>query len=97
MANLRHPNFILGIVAIVILVASIAFRNNRENGIGNILVIVTAVLMTISWIWSIIEVSRTNTLEGGQKIVWTIAVVAVPFVGGMLYHWLHSKPNTIVD
>lgn len=97
MANLRHPNFILGIVAILLLGVSIAFRNNRESGTGDILWIVTAVLMVISWIWSIIEVAKTDTLEGGQKIVWTIAVVAIPFAGGMLYHWLHSKPNTIVD
>lgn len=97
MAHLRHPNFILGVVAIVMLGVSLAFRNNRENGIGNVLVIVTAVLMTISWIWSIVTVTKTNTLDSGQKVLWTIAVVAIPFVGGMLYHWLHSKPNTIVD
>lgn len=97
MANLRHPNFILGIIAILMLGVSVAFRNNRENETGNVLVIVTAILMTASWIWSIFEVAKTNTLEGGQKVLWTIAVVAIPFVGGMLYHWLHSKPNTIVD
>ncbi len=97
MANIRHPNFILGLVAILMLVISIAFRNNRESGTGDILTIVTAGLMTISWIWSILEVVKTDTLEGGQKVLWTIAVVAVPFVGGMLYHWLHSKRNTIVD
>lgn len=97
MANLRRPNFILGLVAILMLGVSIAFRNNRENGTGNTIVVVTAALMTISWIWSIVEVTRTNTLDGGQKVLWTIAVVAIPFVGGMLYYWLHSKPNTIVD
>ena len=97
MANLRQPNFILGIVAIIMLGVSIAFRNNRESGTGDVLIIVTAVLMTISWIWSIFEVTKTDTLEAGQKVLWTIAVVAIPFVGGMLYHWLHSKRNTIVD
>lgn len=97
MANLRHPNFILGIIAIAVGAVSIGFRNNRENNTGDVLIIATAVLMTISWIWSIVEVAKTDTLEGGQKIVWTIAVVAIPFVGGMLYHWLHSKRNTIVD
>lgn len=97
MANLRHPNFILGIVAIIMLGVSVAFRNNRESETGDVLVIVTAVLMTISWIWSIVEVAKTDTLEAGQKVLWTIAVVAIPFVGGMLYHWLHSKRNTIVD
>lgn len=97
MANLRHPNFILGIIAIAMLCISVAFRNNRMSSTGNALVIITAVLMTISWIWSIVEVAKTDTLEGGQKVLWTIVVVAVPFVGGMLYHWLHSRRNTIVD
>ncbi|GAA4730950.1 PLDc N-terminal domain-containing protein [Flavisolibacter ginsenosidimutans] len=97
MTNLRHPNFILGLVAIFVLVLSIGFRNNRDNNTGDVLIIISAVLMTVSWIWSIFEVQKTDTLEGGQKVVWLIAVIAIPFVGGMLYHWLHSKRNTIVD
>lgn len=97
MTNLRHPNFILGLVAIVLGAVSLGFRNNRSNEVGDILMIGVAVLMTVSWIWSIFEVIRTDTLDGGQKVLWTIAVVAIPFVGGMLYHWLHHRRNTIVD
>ena len=48
-------------------------------------------------VWSIIEVEKTDTLQGSQKKFWLIAVIAVPFVGGMLYHLLHSKRYTIVD
>jgi drug/metabolite transporter (DMT)-like permease len=97
MANTRHPNFILGIIAIIAGAAAIGFYANKENSTGSIFIIITAVLGVISWVWSIIEVQKTNTLQGSQKKFWRIAVIAVPFVGGMLYHLLHSKPDTIVD
>jgi hypothetical protein len=97
MANLRHPNFILGVVAVVLHAIAIGLRVNRNNALADILAIGGAALMLISWVWSIFEVQRTDTLEGSQRKFWRIAVVAIPFVGGMLYHFLHSKRNTIVD
>lgn len=97
MANTRHPNFILGLLSIIVGAAAIGFYANKENGTADILIIVTAAMGVISWVWSIIEVERTDTLLGSQKKFWLIAVITVPFVGGMLYHLLHSKRNTIVD
>lgn len=97
MANTKHPNFILGIIAIIAGAAAIGFFANKENSTANVLVIITAVLGVVSWVWSIIEVQKTDSLQGSQKKFWRIAVVAVPFVGGMLYHLLHSKQDTIVD
>lgn len=97
MANLRHPNFILGIVAVLFHVIAIGLRANREHRTADVLTIIGIALMFISWVWSIIEVQKTDTLEGSQKKFWLIAVIAIPFVGGILYHLLHSKRNTIVD
>ena len=97
MANIRHPNFILGVVAVLFHVIAIGLRANREHGTADVLTIIGAVLMFVSWVWSIFEVQKTDTLEGSQKKFWRIAVVAIPFVGGILYHLLHSKRNTIVD
>jgi lipopolysaccharide export LptBFGC system permease protein LptF len=97
MANIRHPNFILGVVAVMFHVIAIGLRANREHNTANVLTIIGAALMLVSWVWSIFEVQKTDTLEGSQKKFWRIAVVAIPFVGGILYHLLHSKRNTIVD
>lgn len=97
MANIRHPNFILGIVAVLFHVLSIGFRANKDQQTGDILTIIGAVLMFVSWIWSIVEVQKTDTLEGSQKKFWRIAVIAIPFAGGILYYLMHSKRNTIVD
>ena len=97
MANTRHPNFILGILSIIVGAAAIGFYANKESSTADVLIIITAVMGVVSWVWSIIEVERTDTLQGSQKKFWLIAVIAVPFVGGMLYHLLHSKRDTIVD
>lgn len=97
MANLRHPNFLLGIVAVLFHVIAIGMRANRNNYTGDVLTIIGAGLMLISWIWAIFEVQKTDSLEGSQKKFWLIVVIAIPFVGGILYHLLHSKRNTIVD
>ena len=97
MANTRHPNFILGIVAILIHGIAIALRTSSNHQMADILAIIGSVLMLISWVWAIVEVQKTDTLQGSQRKFWRIAVVAIPFAGGMLYHLMHSKRNTIVD
>ena len=97
MANIRHPNFLLGIIAVMCHVIAIGLRANRNNSAGDVLTIIGAALMLISWVWAIFEVQNTDSLEGSQKKFWLIAVIAIPFVGGILYHLLHSKRNTIVD
>ncbi len=97
MANIKHPNFIVAIVAIILGLMSIGFRSNRENSVGDILSISAAVLAIVSWVWSIFEVQTTSTLQGSQRKIWRIVVVAVPFAGGILYHLMHSRRNSIVD
>lgn len=97
MANIKHPNFLLAVIAIIFGIVAIGLRSNRENAAGNTLSIISAGLALISWAWSIFEVQKTDTLQGSQKKFWLIAVIAIPMVGGMLYHLLHSKKDTIVD
>ena len=92
----KHPNLFLGIITFILLIFSVGLKANRHNEVGDIVLISTFVLGAIHWIWSIIDVARTDTLDGSQKVVWLIAVIAIP-LGGMLYYILHSKRNTIVD
>lgn len=97
MGNIRHPLVYLGIVAILLHVVALGLRTTSNHEAAYILMIIGFALMAIGWIWSIIEVTRTSTLQGSQRVFWLIAVIAIPFVGGMFYHIMHSKRNTIVD
>lgn len=97
MGNIRHPLFIVGVIAILLHFIAIGLYTARYLDAASVFMIGGFALMAICWIWSIIEVSRTDTLRGSQKVFWLIAVIAIPFVAGMFYHLMHSKRNTIVD
>ncbi|HVF82117.1 MAG TPA: PLDc N-terminal domain-containing protein [Flavisolibacter sp.] len=97
MANTRHPNFLFALLSIVVGGIAIGFRANRHNAIGDTMLLIAGVMGIITWVWAIIEVQKTDSLEGSQKKFWRIAVVAIPFFGALLYYMLHSKRNTIVD
>lgn len=97
MANTRHPRFIVGLIALLMHAISIGLYTARYHEAAVYFMIGGFALMAICWIWSIIAVSTTDTLQGSQRKFWLIAVIAIPFVAGMLYHIMHSKRNTIVD
>lgn len=95
MANIRHPNFLLGLLAIILAAVALGFRSNKYE-FDYYVAIAAAAVGVIHWIWSIIDVWKTDTMQGSQKIFWQIAVTAIP-LGGMFYYMLHSKQDTIVD
>jgi hypothetical protein len=97
MGNIRSPRFITGIIALVLHVFAIAFQTGRNHELADIFMIGGFALMFICWIWGIIDVATTDTLQGSQRKFWLIAVIAIPFVGSMFYSVMHSKRNTIVD
>ena len=96
MANLRHPNLFVALAAVLLGVVAIALYTARKNETAGILIVIAMVLGVVHWIWSIIDVSKTTSLQGSQKKFWLIAVIAIPF-GGTFYYLMHSKRNTIVD
>lgn len=96
MANIRHPNFILAIAAVVVLIIAIGLQTSGDTTTADILLIAAIAMGGIHWMWSIYDVSKTDTLVGSQKKFWLIAVIAIP-LGGMFYYLMHSKRNTIID
>lgn len=96
MANLRHPNFLLGAFAVLIGALALGLRTAGDHEIAFILMVIAFALGVLHWIWSIIDVSKTDTITGSQKVFWLIGVIAIP-IGGMFYYMMHSKRNTIVD
>ena len=96
MANLRHPNLILAFVAVIIGAIAIGLYTTRNNEAAGIFMVIAMILGVIHWIWSIIDVANTTSLQGSQKLFWLIAVIAIP-IGGSFYYLMHSKRDTIVD
>ena len=96
MANIRHPNFILGAFAVLLGAIALGLRTIYGHETASVLMIIAFGLGIVHWIWSIIDVANTDTLLGSQKKFWLIGVIAIP-IGGMFYYFMHSKRNTIVD
>lgn len=97
MANIWKPKFIVGVIALLMHGISIGLKTGRYHDAASYLMIGGFALMAICWVWSIIEVSTTDTLQGSQRKFWLIAVISIPFVAGMFYNIMHTKRNTIVD
>jgi hypothetical protein len=96
MKNLKHPSFILAIISIVVLFIGIGVRANGDNRTGDVFIISSVVLGFAHWVWTIFDVANRTDLKPFQKRFWTIAVVACPVLGGMLFYALHQTKNKIV-
>jgi hypothetical protein len=95
MKNLRHPNLILGIFVIIIVLAGIGFKSNRYS-FGDFVLIAGAILGGIHWIWAIIDVISRHDMKPYQKRFWLIAIVAVPALGSLLFYTMHQEKNKII-
>ena len=95
MQTLKHPNFILGIFSFILLFIGIGLRANSYQS-GDYVIISAVALGAIHWIWSIIDVSRSDTLQPSQRKFWLIIVIIVPPLGGLIYYIMHYRRNKLV-
>ena len=95
MKNLKHPSFILGIISIIVLFIGIGLYANGYAS-AYYVIIASAVLGGIHWIWSIIDVAGRTDMKPFQKRFWLIAVVAVPVLGALLFYMLHQTKDKII-
>jgi hypothetical protein len=94
MKQTRHPNFILGLISLLMLIVGVAMRANGYRP-GDYILIATMVLGAIHWIWSIIDVFRGHPERGSETpLLWIILVIAIPPVGGLLYYSMNRKRET---
>jgi hypothetical protein len=91
----RHPNFILGLVSFVLLFAGIGLRANGYDG-GTYVLGAAILLGAIHWIWSITDVLKDYRVNSPKEnnIIWVIAVIILPPIGGLLYYGL-GKPQSL--
>lgn len=94
MNNTKHPAFILGIIAIIVVAFGIGLKANGYR-FSDYVLIGAVVLAAIHWIWCIIEVAGRGDLKPFQKRFWLIIVIAAPVIGGMLFHILHQRAGRI--
>jgi len=95
MNNLKHPNFILAVVSIILFLIGIIMRANSSE-FGTYVIIFSLILGGIHWVWSIVDVIKRTDLKPFQKRFWLIAVIAAPGIGGMLFYTLHQRSGRIV-
>jgi hypothetical protein len=87
MKQTTHPNFILGLVSIILLFIGVGLYRSG-NSAGFWVWVIAAVLGGIHWIWSIIDVFRQQGIRSQSRVLWGILVVAIPAVGSMLYYMM---------
>jgi hypothetical protein len=58
-------------------------------------------VFTLLWALALVSVIRNKGLTDGEKAGWLLAIVFLPFIGGLLYYFIgHSKwlnPRTVID
>ena len=93
MRNITHPNFILGVISLILLFIGVGMWANSYTG-GFYVWIAAFVLGGIHWVWSIVDVFRhfnARTPNENLSIIWVILVIIVPPVGGLLYYAFNRR------
>lgn len=94
MKNTKHPNFILGIIAIIIIFIGIGLKANGYRA-GDYVLVGATVLGAIHYIWSIIDLNSRTDMKPFQKRFWLIALVAVPALGSLVFYIMHQTRGRI--
>jgi hypothetical protein len=88
--NMKHPNFILGLVSFVLLILGVVVKGNGYRG-GYYVITTSVIIGAIHWIWSIADVAKNNKLDPKSRPFWVTMVVIIPPLGGMFYYMMKSK------
>jgi len=94
MKNLKKPSFITFIIGAILLFIGIGMKSYGNNASEAVFYIGCA-LFGIFWIWSIAMVLSAPDLKPFQKRFWMIAVIAVPVLGGLVFHVMHNEAGKI--
>ena len=94
MKNMRHPNFILAIVSIVIMFIGIGLKANGYRA-GDYVLIGAVAVGAIHYVWSIIDVANRTDMKAFQKRFWLLAVIAIPAFGSLIFYIMHQTRGRI--
>jgi hypothetical protein len=95
MKNSKKPSLLTFLIGTILSFLGIGMKSYGYRASDYFLYAGVA-LFGIFWIWSIGMVIGAVDLKPFQKRFWLIAVVAVPVLGGLLFHFMHNRPGRIV-
>ena len=56
-------------------------------GVGGVFLII-GVLLSVFWLWMLIDAATNAALDGTEKIVWILVIVFTHFIGAVLYFFI---------
>jgi hypothetical protein len=95
MKNMRHPNFILGIVSILLVIIGATVKADSHRS-GEYIIYGAVLLGAIHWIWGIVDVVTRTDMKPFQKRFWLIAVVAAPAIGALIFYVMHQTRDKLI-
>jgi len=89
--NMKHPNFILGLISYLsLLVGIILLASNLA--LGRQLIILSFFIGGIHWIASIIDVcTDPNLNDQHSRYFWLAIVIMIPPMAGMIYYMIDGR------
>ncbi|HTK06469.1 MAG TPA: PLD nuclease N-terminal domain-containing protein [Ktedonobacteraceae bacterium] len=51
-------------------------------------------LVTIFWIWVLVDCLTKEPSEGNDKVAWTLFILGVPLIGALIYYFVR-RPERI--
>jgi hypothetical protein len=96
MGNMKSPSFFTFVIGAALVFIGIGMKANSAAS-SSIVMYIGFLLMGIFWIWSIVKVLSAPDMKPFQKRFWMIAVIAVPVLGGLLFHIMHRKAGKIIS
>ena len=51
-------------------------------------------LCFLFWLWMLIDAIQNPRLETGQKVVWVLVIIFLPFLGALLYFFVGRSKVT---
>jgi hypothetical protein len=53
---------------------------------------VISLLCFVFWVWMLVDAIKNRALSDGEKIVWVLVIIFLPFLGSILYFFI-GKPK----
>jgi hypothetical protein len=85
MRNTMHPNFLLGLFSLFLLILGWVLRVYGFQT-SDYIWLAAFLLGGVHWVWAITDVFRHQHPGSQSRVLWAILVVAVPPVGGLFYY-----------
>lgn len=54
-----------------------------------------AVAALVIWVWSLVHAIGNKVLTDGERIMWVLLIVLVPFLGVILYFFMGRPKNAV--